>query len=137
MYGNVRSVLTVTSREVPSFQLADWERDAGVVFLESSPEYMYSYAVPGRMKDLMPSSSLIAILREPADRMYSHWVMDCRHEKAASFRMVDGNVTHFKRERPDPTKPEENRWPTPEVPSARAAAVVRSRTALSREAARF
>jgi hypothetical protein len=109
-------VVTMYPMGVASFKMSRAEIDAGRVVMETSPEYMYTKPVPRRVLDFMPSTRLLALLRNPADRMYSQFQMDCRHEATASFRYVDGKVRYFARRRPDPSLPAYmNRWPTAEV----------------------
>lgn len=40
---------------------------------EASPTYMYDAGVPARMAALLPQARLVAILRNPVDRAYSHY----------------------------------------------------------------
>lgn len=40
---------------------------------EASPWYLYNAKVPERIKNYLPKAKLIAILRNPADRAYSHF----------------------------------------------------------------
>lgn len=40
---------------------------------EATPEYMLDPEAPGRMASLVPGAKLIAILRHPVDRAYSHY----------------------------------------------------------------
>jgi hypothetical protein len=40
---------------------------------ESTPEYMYFEEVPARMARHLPAARLVAILRNPVDRAYSHY----------------------------------------------------------------
>ena len=40
---------------------------------EATPRYLFQPAVPGKMKELLPDVKLIAILRNPVDRAYSHY----------------------------------------------------------------
>jgi hypothetical protein len=40
---------------------------------EATPAYLYHPDVPARMADLLPEARLIAILRNPVDRAYSHY----------------------------------------------------------------
>jgi hypothetical protein len=45
---------------------------------EKSPAYLTSSRAPGRIKELIPDVRLIAVLRNPADRAFSHYLMDLR-----------------------------------------------------------
>ena len=40
---------------------------------ESSPSYLYNPKAPERMAAVVPDARLVAALREPVDRAYSHW----------------------------------------------------------------
>jgi hypothetical protein len=40
---------------------------------ESTPDYMYFQSVPPRMAEHVPGARLVAILRNPVDRAYSHY----------------------------------------------------------------
>lgn len=42
---------------------------------EASPYYIYHPHVPKRIKDALPKTKIIAMLRNPIDRAYSHYVM--------------------------------------------------------------
>jgi len=46
---------------------------------EISPTYLYDPAVPSRIRKRLPNAKLIAILRNPVARAYSHYVMDVRN----------------------------------------------------------
>lgn len=114
--GTHAEVIRAYPMGVKSFRMSRAEVKSGRVILESSPEYMYTRPVPRRVLDFLPNARLIALLRKPADRMYSHFQMDCAHQATASFRYVNGRVKYFARMRPDPTLPAYmNRWPTPQV----------------------
>jgi hypothetical protein len=43
---------------------------------EATPSYLYWRPVPQRLRDYNPSLKIIAILRNPIDRAYSHWNME-------------------------------------------------------------
>lgn len=47
-----------------------------VVYGETTPIYMYWYDAPRRMYQYNPGMKLIAILRNPIERAYSHWNME-------------------------------------------------------------
>jgi len=42
---------------------------------EASPSYLYLPYVPARIKQQLPDAKLVAILRNPVDRAFSHWWM--------------------------------------------------------------
>lgn len=48
---------------------------------EVSPQYMYSTEIARRVHDGLPGARIIAILREPIDRAWSHYRMACRREQ--------------------------------------------------------
>ncbi|MGH2992864.1 MAG: sulfotransferase family protein [Solirubrobacterales bacterium] len=54
---------------------------------EASPQYLYSEKAPGRIRHHLPDAKLIAILRDPAERAYSHFLMARRegHEPLTDF----------------------------------------------------
>jgi hypothetical protein len=41
---------------------------------EASPSYLHNPAAPPRIQDMIPDAKLIAMLRNPADRAYSHFM---------------------------------------------------------------
>lgn len=53
-----------------------WTVRPGMVTGEADTMYMFHREVPGRMRRLLPDVKLIAILRNPVDRAYSHWQMN-------------------------------------------------------------
>lgn len=54
---------------------------------EMSPQYLYRECSPGAIRRLIPEAKLIAILRDPADRAYSHFCHSRRdgREPLSSF----------------------------------------------------
>ncbi|MGF1491796.1 MAG: sulfotransferase [Microcoleaceae cyanobacterium] len=52
------------------FEQVDGERAVG----EASPSYLYNESVPMKMHRHLPDAKLIAILRQPADRAFSHYL---------------------------------------------------------------
>ena len=52
-----------------------------------SPLYLYQQCSPGAIRKLIPNAKLIAILRDPAERAYSHFCHNRRdgHEPLADF----------------------------------------------------
>jgi hypothetical protein len=66
-----------------------WFADAGGASAvgEASPSYMYDEHAPRRIADLLPNARLIAILRNPVDRAYSHyWRVRSRGRESLEFR---------------------------------------------------
>ena len=45
---------------------------------ESSPSYLFYAQVPARMAEVIPHAKLVALLRNPIDRAYSHYQMQVR-----------------------------------------------------------
>src|SRR6185312_3684389 len=41
---------------------------------ESSPAYLYSPVAATRIRETIPDAKIIVVLRDPAERAYSHWV---------------------------------------------------------------
>ena len=41
---------------------------------ESSPAYLYSPVAAARIHETIPDAKIVVVLRDPADRAYSHWV---------------------------------------------------------------
>ena len=81
------------AKEAPFFDRGDYGKAAWKAFSEehfaicgdrlrgkASPQYMADPRVPGRIAALMPHTKLIAILRDPVDRAYSHYQMARRRE---------------------------------------------------------
>ena len=50
---------------------------------EASPSYLFDPQVPERMAQVVPEARLIALLRNPVDRAYSHYQMEVRRGKEA------------------------------------------------------
>jgi len=50
---------------------------------EASPSYLFDPQVPERMARIVPEARLIALLRNPVDRAYSHYQMEVRRGKEA------------------------------------------------------
>jgi Sulfotransferase domain len=50
---------------------------------EASPSYLFDPQVPERMARIVPNARLIALLRNPVDRAYSHYKMEVRRGKEA------------------------------------------------------
>ena len=48
---------------------------------EVSPLYLYSAVAPERIKHHIPDAKLIAILRDPAERAYSHFMLNVRNQR--------------------------------------------------------
>jgi Sulfotransferase domain len=50
---------------------------------EASPSYLFDPQVPERMARIVPEARLIALLRNPVDRAYSHYQMEVRRGREA------------------------------------------------------
>jgi lipopolysaccharide transport system ATP-binding protein len=50
---------------------------------EASPSYLFDPQVPERIARIVPEARLIALLRNPVDRAYSHYQMEVRRGKEA------------------------------------------------------
>jgi hypothetical protein len=48
---------------------------------EASPSYLFDQQVPERIARIVPEARLIALLRNPVDRAYSHYQMEVRRGK--------------------------------------------------------
>jgi hypothetical protein len=60
-------------------QFANWQGQAAVG--EATPTYMAFEEVPARMAAAIPQARLIAILRDPVDRAYSHYWHNRTHNR--------------------------------------------------------
>lgn len=52
---------------------------------EASPLYLYVRESPGQIADLVPEPRLIAVVRNPVDRAYSHWLHIRRDHQATAM----------------------------------------------------
>jgi hypothetical protein len=78
-------VFVVPQKELYFFDSEIWDRgpewyracfadaDDAIAVGEASPDYMYEPSAPARMASVVPHAKLIAILRNPVDRAYSHY----------------------------------------------------------------
>lgn len=62
---------------------------------ETTPRYLYEPNAPQRIHDVLPDAQLIAILRNPVDRAYSHYGIEVRD------RAYRGSFEQFIGENPD------------------------------------
>jgi hypothetical protein len=53
----------------------------GKLWGKSTPAYMTSFEVPGRIQAQMPDAKLIALLRNPVDRAFSHYKMMVKRKR--------------------------------------------------------
>jgi len=72
-----------------------------------SPQYMSDVRVPARIADHMPNTKLIALLRNPVDRAYSHYRMAVRRgtEKRSFSEAVD-DLCRSRQQHSDSTVPD-------------------------------
>ena len=55
------------------------------VAAESTPYYLYHPLAPARAADLAPGAIVVALLRDPVERAFSHWKERCQHTETLSF----------------------------------------------------
>jgi hypothetical protein len=55
------------------------------VAAESTPYYLYHPLAPARAADLAPDAIVVALLRDPVERAFSHWKERCQHTETLSF----------------------------------------------------
>src|SRR5438874_269806 len=85
---------------------ADWYEDRfaaatdEVAVGEGSVSYLFSPEAPARMAALVPDAQLVAILRDPVDRAYSHWAF--RRSWGAETRPFAVAVAEERRHEDDP-----------------------------------
>jgi len=65
---------------------------------ESTPYYLFSPEAPTRVHSLLPDVKLIALLREPVERAYSHYTHNCRrgHETRSFEQCVAEDIRRAK-----------------------------------------
>jgi hypothetical protein len=65
---------------------------------EASPYYLFDPRAPLRIKNMLPDVRLIAILRNPVDRAYSQYQMNCRKgfEKLSFAAAIDAEPERLK-----------------------------------------
>lgn len=93
----------ITTFEEYSALFADAKDETAVG--EASPTYLHGETAPERIAHYLPHAQLIAILRNPADRAYSHWLHNSRNGRetldfqsallAEDARMKNGLVDEF------------------------------------------
>jgi hypothetical protein len=75
-------------RCLPESERVDGQR---TVTGESSPSYLFSAQAPARMAEVIPDAKLVALLRNPIDRAYSHYQMQVR--RGTEERQVEARHT--------------------------------------------
>ena len=60
-------------------------RDDDAVMGEASPSYLFHPHAPFRLASDLPSTKVIAVLRDPVARAFSHW----RHERRLGYEPID------------------------------------------------
>lgn len=73
--GDDRHVLAVTVSHRSDYEALFAPRQPGQIAGECSTQYLSMPGTATRVAALIPSARIIAILREPASRAYSHWSM--------------------------------------------------------------
>jgi Sulfotransferase domain len=70
---------------------------------EATPSYLFLPEVPARVAQLLPRVTLVALLRDPIDRAYSHWAHRWREgdEKLDFESAVAVELEHIDREPPE------------------------------------
>ena len=71
---------------------------------EGSTSYLWDPEAPGRIAQAAPDARIVAILRDPVDRAYSHYLDDVR-QGFESRTFLDAVTQELER-------PEERRWPS-------------------------
>ena len=79
-----------------------WRRLFGLKAGEATPEYLFNPIVPKRVFDSYPNIKLIALIRDPVERAYSHYQHMVRHhgetrdfwEALDAELKMDSEVTH-------------------------------------------
>jgi hypothetical protein len=51
----------------------EWTRSSDLITGEATPYYLFYPLAPERVRDVIPRAKLIALLRDPVDRAYSHY----------------------------------------------------------------
>jgi len=65
-------------RDIDDYESMWPDDDSGLVMGEVSPTYLHDADVCKRIAERIPHARMIAVLRNPVDRAYSHFVMDRR-----------------------------------------------------------
>ena len=74
------------------------ERDGYIYFGEASPSYLRSESAALRIRNQSPDAKIIAILRDPIDRLWSHYLMERNEARAPDdfVELVDLELEAFK-----------------------------------------
>jgi hypothetical protein len=73
------------------FPAPKWKDGRRTITGEGTPAYLFYPSVPGRMAKVIPRAQLIALLRNPADRAYSHYQQVARKgEETRTFEEAIG-----------------------------------------------
>jgi hypothetical protein len=83
-FSRVRPVPGQDSRPVASEEeylelFNEWNGESAIG--EASPSYLWDEEAPYRIKEAVPHAKIIAILRDPVERAYSHYLMQVREGK--------------------------------------------------------
>lgn len=55
------------------------------ISLEASPYYLFHPHAPARARRVVPDAVVVALLRDPVERAFSHWKERCNHTEHLSF----------------------------------------------------
>lgn len=70
----------VVKEEVDNFVRDNYASETGKLLGKATPQYMCDERIPARIHDHNPDMKLIAVLRDPIDRAWSHYRMNLRRE---------------------------------------------------------
>ena len=73
------------------------EGDGYLYFGEASPAYLRSQTAAGRIRNRSPDARIIAVLRDPIDRIWSHYLMERNEARAPDdfLRLVEDEQQTF------------------------------------------
>lgn len=75
-----KGTLTNSATNIDDYQALFRDVDGEKAIGEASVRYLYFSKSPNRIKKYIPEAKLIAILRNPVDRAYSHFLMNLRKQ---------------------------------------------------------
>lgn len=55
------------------------------ITFEASPYYLFHPLAPARAREVAPDALVVALLRDPVERAFSHWKERCNHTEDLSF----------------------------------------------------
>ena len=69
-----------------AFNITETRSHLNKTMIEKTPFYMYDLKAAYRIKSVLPKAKIIALLRDPVERAYSHYKMDkFRHKQNQTF----------------------------------------------------